>query len=165
MASRSHAHGLGEDRPEILLCPVYHGPRGIVHRAGHHADKRDGNIVVRGIAVRPFRLFQPFHPFACDHVGKSPSKACRFVCPVKIDQHFPVGSFFCYPPVIIDHPLVITLHEINFYPIHTPLLKLIKCLIPLIFEGFPHHPEDNTDIFLFAISYDLFHVYPRCNAH
>ena len=71
-----------------------------------------------------------------------------FVSAVEIHEEVPFRGLHGYALVVIDHPLVVALHEIDLDAFYTPFFELIQGRIHMIFERLPGHPEDDADVLL-----------------
>lgn len=99
----------------MRLRGVFHGSLGEIHRACHHADKRNGGFVSDKVAIiAPFDLFQPENTFYIQHVGIGAVHAGGFISAMKINKQVITRRGLRHPIVKIDRFLVITIHEIDF---------------------------------------------------
>ncbi len=71
---------------------------------------------------------------------------------MKINQHVAPRRLTTHLVVEVHHRLIVTLHEVNLQPFHTPLFSLVEGGFELIVKRLPDHPQDDADIFLFAVS-------------
>ena len=77
---------------------------------------------------------------------------------MKIDQHFPCGTFAGNFFVEIYHPLIVALHKVNFNPFYSPCFKLIECFLQFVVERFPGNPKNNVNIFFFSVVNQFFYI-------
>src|SRR5207245_9087675 len=63
-----------------------------------------------------------------------------------------------YFVIVVEQKLVTALHEVNLYSLDAPFRELIERRLELIVERLPDHPKNDSDILLFGISREFFHV-------
>ena len=112
-----------------------------------------------GIAViAPFVVLQPLDSLTGNDIGPLALHAVRLVATVEINKHPVLSSFGGHFVIVVDHPLVVALHEVDLDSLHAPLFILRQCLIDPVMEALPHHPEYDADILRSSVGTDLFHV-------
>ena len=79
---------------------------------------------------------------------------------MKIDKQMVLGSLSGYSFIIIHHPLVTSVHEVDFDSLHTPFLESLK-QPEIVFYSEPCQPKHNAYIFFFAITNEFMHIYRR----
>ena len=64
------------------------------------------------------------------------------------------GCFPGYPLVIVDHPLIASVHKINLKSFYSPFIESLE-EIKIVFYSQPRQPKHNPYIFFFAITNQL----------
>jgi len=150
-AACADAHGAFIDVFELVFAGITHCPRREIHGASHHAGKRQGDGMLNGAGIGPFIPLVAADAFLGDVVGISSSQTGGLECAVEINEHLILGGFGQDAFIVVDHPLVVTLHEIDFQTDDTPPGELLEGGLQLPVKSHPAHPEDNADIFLLAV--------------
>ena len=79
-------------------------------------------------------------------------------CAVEIDEDVVLGSFLGNALVEVNHPLVLTVHEVNLCALDAPLLKLLE-EVHVVLYGEPWQPQDDAHAFALAVGDDLGQMY------
>ena len=79
---------------------------------------------------------------------------------MEVDHDMMLCSLFCHSVIIINHPLVLTVHEVNLRTYDTPLFELFK-EIHIMLYGKPRKPYKYTYIFRLSIADELRKIYLR----
>jgi len=158
MAAGGHAHRQVKNGIELRRCGIDHRPRRIIHRSDGHAGENQCDIVLRGHLPAPFHILQPHDPLPREHIGPGALEPRRLVGAVKIDQQPVPGRFLGDLPVIVDHPLVIPLHEIDLDALDAPAGKTGQGRLQLVEQALPGDPENDLHLALASMRQQLLHI-------
>ena len=103
-------------------------------------------------------MFHATHSFVRQYIRIFIFQSGRFERAMKIDKQMMFGCFPGYPFVIVDHPLIASVHKINLKSFYSPFIESLE-EIKIVFYRQPRQPKHNPYIFFFAITNQFVQVY------
>ena len=77
---------------------------------------------------------------------------------MEVDDKMMLCSLLYGTLIPINHPLILTVHEINLGAGNAPFFVCIEYLIKVAFNAYPRKPEYNSYALLFTVSYTFMKV-------
>ena len=131
-----------------------HRPRGVVHGAHGVADVGEP-CAVRGCAAA--HLLHAPHALVCQYVGVAVLQPRGLEGPVERHDHAVSCRLLRHALVVVDHPLVAAVHEVDLHPLHAPLAEALE-EVEMLLHGEPRQPEDDPHVALPAVADQLLEV-------
>ena len=152
---QSHLVSTGTDTAAVVMVRdvefrliVENYTRSIVHRTDCITHERIEHTVVRLAGTVPFHTT---HTFVRKHVRILVFQTGRLERSVEVHNQVMLGSFGSYTVVVIHHPLVVTVHEVNLHALHAPFLELGE-EVEVLFYTSPSEPQDNAHVLFLSIT-------------
>ena len=105
-------------------------------------------------------LFLSSHTFIRKYIRILVFQSGRFERAMEIHEQLVLGCFGGHAFVIVHHPLVASVHEVNLHTLHAPFRKLGK-EFRMVFCTQPGEPKDYAHILFLAITDELVQVHIR----
>ena len=120
---------------------IVHWTYGITHERIEYAIVRDTSTI----------LFYASHAFVRKDIRILVFQTGRLERTVEIHEQMMLGCFSCYTFVVVHHPLVATVHEVNLHTLHAPFFELRE-EVEIVFYTQPSEPKDHAYILFLTIT-------------
>ena len=77
---------------------------------------------------------------------------------VEVDEDVVAGSLTSHTLVEVDHPLILTVHEVDLHAPYAPLLEALE-EIHVVLHRQPRQPDDDANALFLGIGYELGQVH------
>jgi hypothetical protein len=77
---------------------------------------------------------------------------------MEIDQQTSLGGLAGHAMIELDHPLIVSLHEVDLDARNAQSLEAVERFVHVFVEGAPQHPEDDADSLFLAVTQNLWEI-------
>ena len=148
VSARPRGHRVRTRRTVILGLRAEHPARGEVHGADGIADERQV-IAVVGFAAAA--LLHAEHRLVGQQVRIGAEKTLGCIGAVPVDEDMMIGRTLGHTLVIVDHPLVATIHEVDLHARDAPLFERREKAFHVLLDGEPCQPQHDLHVALLAV--------------
>ena len=158
MCAGALAHRIAVDRHEFVPEGVAHGARGVIDRAGEHADVGEGHVVGHHVVARPFHLLEAPYAFKVEDVGPGAVHAGGFVHAVVIHEHVVTGAGLRDAVELFGDGLVVAVHEVDLEALDAHFRIGLAGFLQVFVEHVAYSPEHQVDFLGAGIAAKLLEV-------
>ena len=102
-------------------------------------------------------LLEAPNPLVGDDIGIAYFQSGRFEGTVEVDNQLVGRTLFGHPLIVVDHPLVAVVHEIDFESLD-PHVGIMLDQLHVLLYGEPGEPEDDPHPLLPSVLHEFAHI-------